>query len=128
MATRKKQPDIARGVEENNVQRLLGKVLSNWPIFAGCLAVSLACAFLYLRYTTPVYKVKAKVMIKDDKKAGGGAENQVLSELGMGGKSNVDNEIEIFKSRSLMERVVKGMQLNVRYYSVVGVQQSELYD
>ncbi|HYD20200.1 MAG TPA: polysaccharide biosynthesis tyrosine autokinase, partial [Flavipsychrobacter sp.] len=62
------------------------------------------------------------------KKAGGGAENQVLSELGMGGKSNVDNEIEIFKSRSLMERVVKGMQLNVRYYAVGAVHQSELFD
>jgi tyrosine-protein kinase Etk/Wzc len=128
MAARKNQPDIAKGVEENSVQRLMGKVLINWPIFAGCLVASLICAFLYLRYTTPVYKVKAKVMIKDDKKNGMAADNQVLSELGMGGRSNVDNEIEVFKSRSLMERVVKGMQLNVRSYAVGTLHQSELFD
>lgn len=128
MATKKNQPDIGRVVEENSVQKLLGRVLHNWPLFAGCLLVSLACAFFYLRYTAPVYKIKAKVMIKDEKKSGVGGDNQVLAELGMGGKSNVDNEIEIFKSRSLMERVVKDMQLNVRCYSKGAIHQSELFD
>lgn len=110
------------------MQRLLGKILRNWPLFAGCLVVSMAAAYLYLRYTTPVYKIKAKVMIKDEKKSGAGADNQVLAELGMGGRSNVDNEIEVFKSRSLMERVVRGMQLNVRCYSRGAIHQSELFD
>lgn len=127
MATKKSQPDMPVMVEENSVQRLLGKVMRNWPWFAGCLVVSMVCAFLYLRYTAPVYKIKAKVMIKDEKKTGG-AENQVLSELGMSGKSNVDNEIEVFKSRTLMDRVVRDMQLNVRYYSIGTLKESELFD
>jgi tyrosine-protein kinase Etk/Wzc len=127
MAAKKNQPDISKGVEESSVQRLVGKVIHNWPLFAACLVASLACAFLYLRYTTPVYKIKAKVMIKDEKKTGG-PESQVFSELGIGSRSNVDNEIEIFKSRTLMDRVVRGMQLNVRCYSVGTVHQSELFE
>src|SRR5690606_17975831 len=92
------------------------------------LILSFLIAFLYLRYSTPVYKINAKVFIKSEEKSSGLRDKDLLEGLGiLSGNSNVENEIEIFKSRSLMERVVSDLQLNVRYFIKGKVKETELY-
>src|SRR6185437_9856399 len=112
-------------------QRIIGKTIINWPLFAICTIVALFLAFLYLRYSTSQYKIDAKVLVKDDKKdAAGGMldEDQLLQDIGLSGsKNNVDNEVEIFKSRTLMEDVVRDLQLNIRYFSSGRIKNIELY-
>ena len=111
-----------------NLQKVIGKFLAYWPWFVACLILSLAIAFIYLRYSTPIYRVSAKIMVQDDKKGAGLPDANVLEGLGIsGGKSNVDNELEIMKSRTLMERVVGGLQLNVTYFSAGRIKETEIY-
>ena len=77
-----------------------------------CFAIS----YLYLRYTIPEYEATSTVLIKDDNKGGDISELSAFSDLGiLGGKSNIENEIEILKSRSLMTEVVKDLHLNIQY-------------
>ncbi len=110
-----------------NVEKLLAKVWAYWHVFAICVLLACIGAYVYLRYTTPRYMIYAKVLIKDEKKGGMG-EGQVLQELGLqSSPANVENEVEIFKSRTLMKKVVGGHQFNIHYYAPGRVKTSEYY-
>ena len=47
---------------------LLFKILSNWYLFAIAILISLALAFMFNKYTKPVYKVKTTVLIKGEQR------------------------------------------------------------
>ena len=71
----------------------------------------------YLRRTTPEYNVSATILIKDAKKGVGDAMSEIAAfqDLSMFSNSlnSLDNEIEILKSRSLLAKVIKELNLNV---------------
>ena len=100
-----------------NIQRFLGVFRSHLYWFIGSVAAACLVGFLYLRYSTPVFKTHATFLVQDEKRGGGMSDAGLLEDLGLRGKSNVDNEVEIFKSRTLMEKVVRDLQLNVRYFT-----------
>jgi len=111
-----------------NIREQVEKYLVHWKWFALSVIVVLCLAFLYLRYTTPLYRATATILVKDDKKGGLASELSVLSDLGVGtSKSNVDNEVEILKSRTLTEKAVDKLHLNIHYLSHGRVKSSELY-
>ncbi|KQS48652.1 tyrosine protein kinase [Flavobacterium sp. Leaf359] len=111
-----------------NIREQVEKYLVHWKWFALSVIVVLGLAFLYLRYSTPLYKATATILVKDDKKGGLASELSVLSDLGVGtSKSNVDNEVEILKSRTLTEKTVSKLHLNIHYLSHGRVKSSELY-
>lgn len=96
-----------------NVQNFIPKIAANWPWVAFVLIISLVTAFLYLRYTAPVYNATAKMMIRDEKK-GGGLDNMLLKELNIQSSSqSLESEMEILKSFDLLESVVYREQLYV---------------
>ena len=89
---------------------LLFKYLPYWPIFIAFLIVSLFAAWFYLRITAPKYEISASIMIKDEKK--GTSEGEITNSLDqLSRKKIVENEIEIFRSRTLMYEVVNNLQL-----------------
>ena len=97
-----------------NIREQIEKYLVHWKWFLLSVIVVLGLAFLYLRYSTPLYKATATILVKDDKKGGLASELSVLSDLGVGtSKSNVDNEVEILKSRTLTEKTVNQLHLNI---------------
>jgi capsular exopolysaccharide synthesis family protein len=111
-----------------NIREQIEKYLVHWKWFLLSVIVVLGLAFLYLRYSTPLYKATATILVKDDKKGGLASELSVLSDLGVGtSKSNVDNEVEILKSRTLTEKTVNKLHLNIHYLSHGRVKSSELY-
>lgn len=113
-----------------NLLKMVAELRRNIIWFALSVLICVVAAVLYLRYSTPVYKVNATLLVKDDEKGGdiGGTNAGVLQDLGlMTGKSNVDNEVEIFKSRSLMEAAVNDMQLNVRYFASGRIKSREVF-
>ncbi|HLO69949.1 MAG TPA: polysaccharide biosynthesis tyrosine autokinase [Flavipsychrobacter sp.] len=110
-----------------NVERLLSRLVDYWPSIAISVAVALIFAFGYLRYATPQYLIKAKVLIKSEQ--GQGVNGALLEELGMGNSvSNIENEVEIFKSRLLMQRVVAQMDLNIQYFIPGAIKTSAIYN
>ncbi len=111
-----------------NLKRIIGTVLSYWPRFVGSLIVALLIAFLYLRYTLPVYNIHAKMLILDDKSPGT-VESNVFQGMGLINKRrSVDNEVEVLKSYTLMERVVKDLQLNVRFFTKGRIKSLEVFN
>src|SRR5690606_1840416 len=88
-----------------------------WKYFLLSVIISIIAASLYIRFKAPLYEVDATILIKDDKKGAGLSELSAFEDLGLLKNSNsIDNEIEVLKSRSLMNLVVQELRLNVRYF------------
>jgi len=118
-------------VEEPSIdfKQLTHNYVSKWPWYIISTLFFLFLSFLYIKYSTPMYKISARVLINDEKKGGGAAGADVLGDLGglLGGKSTVDNEAEILKTRYLMGKVVQDMKLNTTYYKEDALKSIELY-
>lgn len=97
--------------DEVSIGDLLYKFLPYWPIFILLLIITLTGAWIYLRYTRPVYQTTAALLIKDDKNAPANA-NDLMEAFDMfGSKKNVENEVEVLQSKTLMQQVVKNLHL-----------------
>ncbi len=109
-----------------NLRAVLFRYLRNWYWFVLSIGITAGAALLYLRYQPAAYKSQASVLIKDEKK--GIDQDNVLKELEIfAPKKVVENEIEILKSYTLMERVVKKLDLNVTYLHDTPYGKREVY-
>lgn len=107
---------------------LLDTYLAHWKWFVVGVLLSLVCAYFYTRYSLKLYEVKASVLIKDDQKGNVLSEFSAFEDLNIvDGNNNLDNEIEILKSRRLMSRVVDELDLNVYYLVEEGPIEKEYY-
>lgn len=117
--------------EQVNIQELLFRYLIHWPWFVISIIICIACAWGYLRLTTPIYNISATVLIKDEKKGGGASMFSDLEKMGLEGfvssSSNVDNEIEVLRSKSLAREVVNNLGLFVTYMDEDEFPSKELY-
>lgn len=104
--------------DNKDLHRFLGRLLANWYWFVLCAAIGITASFIYLRYTIPVYKITAKLIVEDDKKGGGMMGASALGELSgiMGAKNSVDNEVEILRTTDLMYSMVLQEQAYISYY------------
>ena len=106
--------------EENiDVKELLFKYLIHWPWFVGAVVACLIAAWVYLHISTPVYNISATVLIKDDKKGGSAGMLSGLESLGLDGmissSQNIDNEIEVLRSKTIAKEVVEDLALYISY-------------
>lgn len=113
--------------QELNLGEIIHKYLYHWPVFVLGLLIFLFGAFFYLRYTRPIYQVTSTLLIKSSQKST--LSSDILNQLEQGGGSKeVDNEIEILKSRTLMTKVVERLNLNVKYKKEGRVISIDAYD
>ena len=106
--------------EENiDFKELLFKYLIHWPWFVGAVVACLIAAWVYLYMSTPVYNISATVLIKDDKKGGSAGMLSGLESLGLDGmvssSQNIDNEIEVLRSKTIVKEVVEDLGLYISY-------------
>lgn len=102
-------------IEDFNIREAIDRYLDYWQWFVLAVCLCVTMAYVYLRYTTPQYSASTTILVKDDKKGGMLSELSAFADMGIGGgmKSNVDNEVEILKSRTLVERTVLKLELNI---------------
>lgn len=113
---------------ELNLREQIDQYLRYWPWFVISVVVAISISFLYLRYATPIYKTVASILIKDEKNSAL-SELAAFQDLGLTGSLNqagFENEIQILKSKSLTERVVRELNLNIRYIAEGNILDSEL--
>lgn len=115
--------------KELNLNDALEKYFIQWKWFLLGISVCLCTAYIYLRYTEPQYQSFTTILVKDEKKGNMMSELSAFADLGLTGavKSNVDNEIEILKSRTLTESTVKKLNLNITLYHVGKIISNDLY-
>ena len=131
MVEERKEKTGVQSEEQINIQEILFRYLIHWPWFVVSVIVCVALAWGYLRLTTPVYNISATVLIKDEKKGGGANMSSGLEKMGLNGfvssSSNIENEIEVLKSRTLAREVVSSLGLFVTYMDEDKFPNKELY-
>ncbi|MBN8687143.1 MAG: polysaccharide biosynthesis tyrosine autokinase [Chitinophagales bacterium] len=96
------------------------------PVFILSVAIALLGAYLYLRWTVPVYSASGSMVIKNDQ-TGGGRDDKFDELFGNNRNQNIQSEIEILKSRPLMQRVVNKLNLQFSYYAIGKVKSINIY-
>lgn len=114
---------------ELNIREQIEAYLIHWKWFVLSAFLFILGAFLYLRYSSNVYKATSIVMLKDDRRGGALNELMMFSEMNpfSGVKNNVDNELEVLKSRTLTANTVKKLSLDISYFSEGRVKSYEFY-
>ena len=116
--------------DDFNLRELFEKYSYYWKWFLVGLLMSLSIAFIYLRYAKDQYKVSSTIFINDKDSGGLSTELSAFEDLGVLGddkKSSIINETGVLKSRTLIEKVVKDLGINITYYKVGTVTNTELY-
>ena len=112
--------------ESNLLVQLLQRYLPFWPLFVVTIGIGLSAAYLYHRAQTRMYMAGAKVLLKDPQKNGG--DSKVLDALNIfSEKKIVENEIIVLRSSSLMEEVVRSLDLYTEVHNEGKVRTEELY-
>ena len=104
--------------KEFNIYEILFKYLAYWPWFVASVIICLSCAVMYLRTTTTIYSISAKILIKE----GDGYRNKSITptsdvmELATVNLTSLfDNEMEILKSKSLIKKAVTDLGLYITH-------------
>ncbi|MBN8675931.1 MAG: polysaccharide biosynthesis tyrosine autokinase [Chitinophagales bacterium] len=94
-----------------------------WVIIS--VALALLVAYVYLRYATPIYSVGGTLLIKNEAQGGRGDK---FDELFVNSRSqNIQSEVEILKSKPLMARVVKKLNLQFNYFAKGKIKDQNIY-
>ena len=98
-------------------KKIVSLFKSHKYFFIIALVVAMATAFLYNTFTLPVYRVSATILIEEDKKSNSTGNDQLLEGFGlMPGMKNLDNQIMVLTSRSLVLRTLNELSFNSEYY------------
>ena len=110
-----------------SVRDLFYKYIRFLPVFLLSVAIALLIAFVYLRYATRIYSASGSLQIKSE--VGGRGSSDKVEDILMGNNrtENIQSEIEILKSRPLMERVVKKLDLQFSYTAIGRIKDENAY-
>ena len=111
-----------------NIRAEIEKYLIHWKWFLVSTLLCVSIAVFYAKSQVNIFQTRASILIKED----GGASSELqafqdLSSLGMGPKKNVMDEIEILKSRTLLEAYVRKLRLNFKVYQRQGLKRVEQF-
>ena len=123
------QKDDEHG-SEIEIREILKPYLRKYYWFVISALLCLVISYLYLKTKTTVYEVSASVLIKDTKSTPGSQDFAALRDIsGFGkiGSNGVENEMELLKSKKMMQKVVQYLNLETTVYQKGKFQNTELY-
>lgn len=107
------------------IRDMFYKYIRFLPWFIFSVAVALLAAFLYLRYTVPVYSVGGTMVIKNEQTQTRGDGFDEL--FGNNQALNIQSEIEVLRSSPLMARVVDSLDLQFSYSAIGKIKSMNVY-
>lgn len=102
----------------------IGKYLRYWKWFVFSITAFAVLSIFYIKYTPPVYEVKAKILLENSEDKSTSMPNLELFNL----KSNAENELEVLNTTNLIEMAVRKSGIYAQYFMQIGkFQNIELY-
>lgn len=108
-----------------SIKEMVRKYIRFWPLFLLSIVLSMAVSWAYLRWTAKSYRATGVLLVQSEKKGSG--LDKLEQAMTVDPMKDVQTEIEILRSRPLMERVVKALDLNFSYTAKGGMKQASLY-
>ncbi len=111
-----------------SIRDTLQRYLVNLPLFILSMVVCLGGANIYLRYIDKVFVANSQILVGGTSAVS--ANNSDLVSQGLFGVRaiNIENELELLRSKKLLERVVRKGQFNIRYFNIGTIKRMELYN
>ncbi|KFC20001.1 GumC family protein [Chryseobacterium sp. FH1] len=123
--------NVKERVEEINFRELIKPYLTRWHWFVISVFIMGVLAVVYTKFSTPIYSIRSSVLIKDAKKmSNASGDFGVLAGLGgfAGmGTNSIENELEVFKSKNILEDVARNLKLETSIFSREKYHDVELY-
>jgi capsular exopolysaccharide synthesis family protein len=112
-------------LEENfNYRKWLFLIAIHWPLFVLSFSSALLFSYLFRRYVVRTYTVSATVLIKTNKE---GNIPFMANYANYKNSTQINNEINIIKSYSTIEKALKGLDFGINYYSKGHFRIEEIY-
>jgi capsular exopolysaccharide synthesis family protein len=110
--------------DEINVSKITDLFREKWYIILISLIMAVIASKLYLRYTRPVYEASTTLKIEENFNSFNTID--FLQEMNRF-TNNIQSEIEILQSRSVVLEALKRMDVTASYYNVGTIRTSEMY-
>ncbi|MEM7037111.1 MAG: polysaccharide biosynthesis tyrosine autokinase [Bacteroidota bacterium] len=113
------------GTEEISFGKIWDLFRKRWYYVLAMLFLAIIGCKLYLRYSKPIYVAVATVRVEEDKNPsrGLGMLESFIGPL----RDDIQSEIQLLRSRSMVTRAVKRMNINAAYYLVGTLVTAEMY-
>lgn len=119
---------ISDANDNENLKKEIYKYLKYWKWILISVLITLSACYIYLRYTPKIYQSTAKIKILKKKDSGmdlsGLTGNSPLFDMS---KINLENEIQIIKSRRIIGKVIDSLNLNTYYYKSGRIKDNEIF-
>jgi capsular exopolysaccharide synthesis family protein len=130
-----KYSDKENQQDEIDLIDLIDIVLSlkkHWKWFILSIFICVLSAFAYINFSTPIYNISSKILIKDEKSNSGlGAAMAAMTSLPnmnmLSDNNPLEDKIEIITSHTIMSDMVRELGLNISYTDKSNFKSEELY-
>ncbi|MEI2709183.1 MAG: Wzz/FepE/Etk N-terminal domain-containing protein [Chitinophagaceae bacterium] len=105
---------LNEGKPNFSLREIMVKYLSYFPLFVLSLVIFLGSALMYIRYKVPIYRASVQVLVNNP--LSNQAQPDLISQAVSGVRSiNLENEMQLIRSKEILERVVKKGNYNITY-------------
>ncbi|QSS98005.1 GumC family protein [Psychroflexus sp. ALD_RP9] len=113
--------------KEEDIKAIILQYLRYWPWFVICVIISLGISFIFLKYATNIYTTNSKIKVLKEQEGLDLSGLQGSSPLIDMSKVNLENEIQILKSRRLSKKIIQTLNLETQYYKLGTLKASEVW-
>jgi len=118
-----------KSIEDFNIRHIINKYLIKWYWFIISVILCLSIAYLYLKITNTEYHIETSILLRKDQGSNSLLDMSMLEGIGMSGGTSkeVEDEIQVLKSKSLMLKVIQKLDIKTEYFEKKGLRYEELY-
>lgn len=99
-----------------------------WPLLLLSLVLGVGASWAYLQYATPYYEANAQIVVNDDSQDKDNNLNPATVRPDQRYQlSEIEKQIEIIQSKSLLEEVVRKMKLDIQWTNKKSLRREHLY-
>ncbi|MFM9911770.1 MAG: GumC family protein [Chitinophagaceae bacterium] len=93
------------------------KYIRFFPWVVISLALMLLLAYIKLRYSPPIYSVNSKLLVKNNNQNSNAGDKFEDIFMMQSGRTNMNDEIEVIKSRYMAKRVITKLNFQYQYFN-----------
>lgn len=111
-----------------SLREIVFKYLRKWHWFAISFFIFLTIGYFYLKITVPTFKVQATILLRKEDNDLGLSKIAIFEKIrGAGSSKDVDDEIQVLKSMTLMRNAIKDLSIETEYLEKKGMRYEDIY-
>ena len=112
-----------------DIRQIIIKYLRKWYWFVIAVILCFSVAYIYLKMTSVQFQVQTTILLRKDEAGSGLLDLSMLEGMGLPSSTSkeVEDEIQVLSSKSIMQKVIQNLQLETEYFEKKGWKYEELY-